>query len=241
MPAYLRHFFSWKENASPLVLLALALAIGGTWMFIELADEVVEGDSRQFDEWVLTSLRLPDDPSRPRGPTWLAEAMRDITALGSTAVLVLTVLAVVGYLILVHRYATVWLCIGATLGGLLVGSVMKHAFARPRPSVVPHLTDVLTASFPSGHSMYSTVVYLTLGTLLTRVAPEWRTKLYIISVSVVLILLIGISRVYLGVHYPTDVLAGWMAGLAWALFCWLLARHLQRRGAVEAERESANE
>jgi undecaprenyl-diphosphatase len=114
---------------------------------------------------------------------------------------------------------------------------MKYFFARPRPSVVPHLAGVMTASFPSGHSMYSAVVYLTLGALLARLVPDWHVKIYCIFLALVLIVLVGISRVYLGVHYPTDVMAGWTAGLVWALLCWLVARYLQIRGTVEKDTE----
>jgi undecaprenyl-diphosphatase len=79
----------------------------------------------------------------------------------------------------------------------------------------------------------SAVVYLTLGALLARLADQRRVKLYFLAVAALLTLLVGLSRVYLGVHYPTDVLAGWSAGLVWATLCWLAARSLQRRGAVE--------
>src|SRR5205085_9940078 len=106
-------------------------------------------------------------------------------------------------------------------------------FDRPRPSVVPHLSHVMTSSFPSGHSLLSAVVYLTLGSLLARLVGPPRLKLYFLGVAVLLSFLVGLSRVYLGVHYPTDVLAGWAAGLTWAVLCWLLARYLQHRGAVE--------
>jgi undecaprenyl-diphosphatase len=89
------------------------------------------------------------------------------------------------------------------------------------------------SSFPSGHSMLSAVIYPTLGTLLARLVPRKRLKIYFMLVALTLSFLIGISRIYLRVHYPTDVLAGWAAGLAWAAFCWTIAKYLQRRGALE--------
>jgi undecaprenyl-diphosphatase len=111
--------------------------------------------------------------------------------------------------------------------------VLKEFFERPRPDLVPHGAEVFTASFPSGHAMMSAVVYLTLGALLARVETGLRVKAFVLSVSVLLTVLVGISRVYLGVHWPTDVLAGWTVGAAWAVMCWLIARVLQRKGRVE--------
>jgi undecaprenyl-diphosphatase len=213
------------------------LVIGGIWAFVKIADEVGEGDSQHFDEWVLRSLRNKSDANIGIGPVWMEEVMRDFTALGSVVVLFMTVVGVLGYLLMVKKYAGVWLVIASTGGGIIVGSLMKFLFSRPRPTIVPHLAGVMTTSFPSGHSMYSAVVYLTLGALLARLVPDWHVKIYFIFVALVLIVLVGISRVYLGVHYPTDVMAGWIAGLVWALLCWLIARYLQIRGTVEKDTE----
>src|SRR5207302_4145258 len=121
----------------------------------------------------------------------------------------------------------------ATLGGFLISGLLKNHYERPRPAVVPHLSYVYSSSFPSGHSMLSAVIYLTLGSLLARLAERRRLKIYCVAVAMLLTFLVGVSRVYLGVHYPTDVLAGWAAGLAWAVLCWLVTRYLQRHGAVE--------
>jgi undecaprenyl-diphosphatase len=218
----------------PIVLLALAIVVASVWLFADLADQVIEGDTRPFDERVLLMLRKADDPATPVGPAWLAEMGRDITALGGTAVLVLMIAAVCGFLWLTGKRGAMWLVLTATLGGLLLSSLLKYYFARPRPDVVPHLVDVHDASFPSGHSMMSAVVYLTLGALLARLVARPLIKLYILAVACLLTSLVGISRVYLGVHYPTDVLAGWLAGLVWATLCWLVARWLQKRGQVES-------
>jgi undecaprenyl-diphosphatase len=117
-----------------------------------------------------------------------------------------------------------------------VSTVLKAAFERPRPDLVPHGSYVSTASFPSGHSMMAAVVYLTLGALLARVEPDRRVKVFILTAAVLLALLVGVSRVYLGVHWPTDVLAGWTVGAGWALLFWLVARALQRRGSVETDK-----
>jgi undecaprenyl-diphosphatase len=141
--------------------------------------------------------------------------------------------AVLGYLLLSRLYHAAVFVALAIGGGWLVSTLLKFGFSRPRPSVVPHLDSVQTSSFPSGHSMLSAVVFLTLGSLLARLTPSYRLKIYFVCVAILLSGLVGMSRVYLGVHYPTDVLAGWAAGLVWAVLCWLVARGLQHWGAVE--------
>jgi hypothetical protein len=118
-------------------------------------------------------------PSRPIGPHWLPEVGRDLTALGGVAALTLTTVFVAGYLLIVRKYHAMWLVLAATLGGLLISTLLKHLIDRARPDLVHHLSHVYTSSFPSGHSMLSAVVYLTLGALLTRLSSERRVKLYI--------------------------------------------------------------
>jgi undecaprenyl-diphosphatase len=157
----------------------------------------------------------------------------DISALGGYAVLTLMILSVVGYLMLARRFHALVLVLAATLGGWGLSTALKDLFGRPRPSIVPHLTHVGSASFPSGHAMLSAIIYLTLGALLARLVARRSLKLYFILVAVIVSLLVGSTRIYLGVHYPSDVLAGWAAGLVWAVACWLAARYLQHKGAVE--------
>ncbi len=132
-------------------------------------------------------------------------------------------------------YGAMVFLIIAVVGGLVVSTILKMSFNRPRPDIVPHLSAVYTSSFPSGHSMLAATVYLTLGALLARFVPERRFKAYFLIVALILTGLVGVSRVFMGVHYPTDVLAGWVAGLTWAILCWVVARILQRRGAVEQD------
>lgn len=234
-------FLKRLGEASPLVLGALLLLVLACWGFIKIADEVVEGGTQRFDDWAIRATRRPNDLAELRGPQWLHEVARDITAMGGVTVLLLVTAAVVGYLIVDEKRHGVVLVLVATLGGLGLSTLLKNMFARPRPSIVPHLSDVYTSSFPSGHSMLSAVVYLTLGSLLARLVPQRAVKFYFIFVALVLTFLIGVSRIYMGVHYPTDVLAGWSAGLAWALIVWLVARYLQRRGAVEKDTEPTKE
>jgi undecaprenyl-diphosphatase len=156
-----------------------------------------------------------------------------MTALGGVTVMSLLTGSVVVYLLLGRRYSALALVVAAAGGGLLLSLLFKSHFDRPRPQVVPHLRDVHLSSFPSGHSMNSAIIYLTLGSLLARLTPRRVLKIYFICLALLLTFLVGVSRVYAGEHYPTDVLAGWTAGLVWAVLCWLVAQSLQHQGAVE--------
>jgi undecaprenyl-diphosphatase len=161
------------------------------------------------------------------------ETARDFTALGGVAVLSLMTAAAIGYLLLAaKRHAAIAVFV-AVAGGLMLSTLLKLGFDRARPDIVPHGSFVYTASFPSGHSMLAAVTYLTLGALLARVEASVRIKIYLLSVAAFLTVLVGVSRVYLGVHWPTDVAAGWAVGAAWALACSLVMRWLQTRGKVE--------
>jgi undecaprenyl-diphosphatase len=127
--------------------------------------------------------------------------------------------------------------LAASVGGWTLNNLLKLAFARARPAVVPHLREVMTLSFPSGHAMTSAAVYLALGALLMRVAERPVTKFYCMAVAMLATILIGASRVFLGVHYPTDVLAGWLMGLSWALLCWMIERLIERRAGLQREQQ----
>jgi len=218
-----------QEAAVLVAALGVLLALFG---FIKIAEELGEGELARFDEWLLHLLRVPGHPQSPIGPPWLLEAAQDITALGGRTMLVAVTLFAIGYLALERKYGAMWLVGVATAGGGLLSAGMKQLFGRERPDLVPHLVTVTSPSFPSGHSLLAAILYLTLGALLARFAARRRTKAYLLTVALCATFLIGSSRVYLGVHYPTDVLAGWCAGLVWALSCWLVARYLQARGAV---------
>jgi undecaprenyl-diphosphatase len=226
---------AWLGRHEFAALLCVLVLTGGSWGFVELADEVSEGDTQSIDETLLLSLRNPADHTDPLGPGWLEELARDFTALGGVGVLVLISLGTLGYLLLARRYRAALFASVAVPGGILLSTLMKLGFDRPRPDLVPHESIVYTASFPSGHAMMSAVTYLTLAALLIRVHSELRLKAYILVLAILLTLLVGMSRVYLGVHWPTDVLAGWTAGGAWASLCWLAMRWMQRRGQVETE------
>jgi undecaprenyl-diphosphatase len=224
------------ERLERRAVLAVLLIAGSAWAFAILAGEVLEGDTAGFDRAVLLALRQPGNLAEPLGPTWLKEVMRDLTALGSIVVLTLLTCAVVAFMALRRLWAAAGLLAAAVAGGMLASTLLKIAFERPRPDLVPHGAFTSSASFPSSHAMMAALVYLTLGALLARVEPDRRIKVFTLSLALLLALLVGVSRVYLGVHWPTDVLAGWALGAAWALAVWLFARALQRRGRVETDR-----
>jgi undecaprenyl-diphosphatase len=219
-----------RENRDIAMLAIVLLALLAILGFILVADEVKDlGKTQRFDDWAIKTLRTPGDPANPIGPDWLEELGRDMTALGGILTLTLITLIVVGYLWLNHQKRAMLFVLAATARAVLLSLAIKSLFDRPRPELVPHLSKVATTSFPSGHSMLSAAIYLTLGTMLARTTPRKRLKLYYIVVALALTFLVGVSRVYMGVHYPTDVLAGWLAGLGWAMLCWLAANRIEKK------------
>ncbi|HEX8701801.1 MAG TPA: phosphatase PAP2 family protein [Myxococcaceae bacterium] len=221
---------SLSTQGDGLRLLGLLFAIMVCFLgFMLLADEIREHETQSFDEAVVRAMRRADNPELPIGPPWLRVAARDVTALGGWTVLSLVTVVVCGFLALVRRFRSMVLVLIATVGGWVLNAVLKEAFARPRPSVVPHLTEAYAPSFPSGHAMLSAIVFLTLGAMLAQLIERRRLKVYVLGVALLVTLLVGLSRVFLGVHYLTDVFGGWVAGLAWALLTSLLVRAVKRR------------
>jgi undecaprenyl-diphosphatase len=220
----------WRLKLPTLVGAALFVALVSG--FIALASEVVEKEFQSLDETGVRSFREPSNPAQPVGPSWLPETARDVTAMGSVFVLsVVTVLVTASFLL--DRKAPQALAVGlAGGGGVVVSLLLKHAVQRPRPSVVPQLTEVLTSSFPSGHSMMSAAVYVTLAAVAAQFASRKSQRVFLIAAACFVSFLVGLSRIYLGVHYPTDVLAGWMAGGAWAILCTFSVRLLKREGKL---------
>jgi undecaprenyl-diphosphatase len=220
-------------------LISILVLAGGALLFAKLIG-MVQGETRAFDRAILLAFRNSTDLSDPIGPHWLEIIFRDITSLGGATVLTLMTIAVTGFLLIDAKPGAAILVLGSVIGGVVLSSILKLGIDRPRPDLVAHLVEVRTASFPSGHAMLSAVVYLTLGGLLSRMERPRQIKIYVLSVAVILTLLIGVSRVYLGVHWPTDVLAGWCAGATWAVLCWRVALALQRRGEIEGNTETGS-
>lgn len=208
-------------------------------VFLKLSSEVMEGDTQAMDTKIVRALRQPDDPSRPIGPLWVTGVLEDLTALGGPTVTWLVILSLTGYLLLQTKYRTALFVFATVASGDLVNYAIKGVFSRTRPTVVPHLRDAFSTSFPSGHSMESAIVYLTLAAMLMRIVDGRVTKAYCLGLALLITFLVGASRVFLGVHYPTDVIGGWIIGLFWATLCWLAAQHYEIRAGLRAERRKS--
>jgi undecaprenyl-diphosphatase len=209
--------------------IAVVLAVGAFLLaFRHIAEEVGEGDTHAFDSAIIWGLRVPGHPGTPIGPAWLTTAATDVTSLGSITVLSIIVLLVFGLIAALGRLREACVLLTASLGGMVLTGLLKDFFQRDRPPLVLHLAPAVNASFPSGHATLSATVYLTIGPLIAHFAQRRRVRVYALSAAVILALTVGCSRVYLGVHWPTDVLAGWCVGSAWALLCWSAALFCER-------------
>ncbi|OOG58048.1 phosphatase PAP2 family protein [Polaromonas sp. C04] len=204
-----------------IVFVAALLALA----FAHLGSEVVEGDTRFFDMQLLRGAQ-----SLRAAHPWLAEVMRDLSGLGSTTVLALFTVATTGYLALISARTSAFLVATSVISGSILVSVFKAAFGRLRPDAAYAELSVAGLSFPSGHASMSAIVFLTLGSLLASTHSRPAERIYILGTAVLMTLLVGLSRVALGVHWATDVLGGWAFGAAWAGLWLVLARHVARRG-----------
>lgn len=198
-----------------------------------IAEAAMDQAMPAFDRGIILWFRNPADLSDPIGPVWLEEAARDITAMGSFAVLGILLFSIASFLFLTGRRNAAWVMLVAVIGGVALNSLLKLGFARPRPDLVAPTARIFTPSFPSGHAALSAITYLTIAALLSRTTESHRLRLYVMFLAIVLTFMVGVSRVYLGVHYPTDVLAGWCIGAAWALMCWVAMTRLQQAGQVD--------
>ncbi|WP_205854214.1 phosphatase PAP2 family protein [Phenylobacterium kunshanense] len=215
------------------VLIALGLASGAVLSFVELADDMVEGDTEALDRRLVLALRTPGDLNNPVGSHDLEEAVRDVTALGGTTLIVVVTLVGILAFAFHRRYRHALVLGGTVLLGTLSSNLTKTLFDRPRPDLVPHEVFVYSGSFPSGHSTMAATTYLTLAMLVSSLEPRRRTKALAYGLACAVLVGVGFSRVYLGVHWPSDVLAGWCLGAAWALAAWLALRllHAPTRGS----------
>jgi len=200
-----------------------------------VAEDVAEGETTALDNAVLLAFRVPGHPEQPIGPHWLPEAVRDVTALGSYPILTIVVTLVVAYLLFVGRRATAALIAASVITGSIASMVLKAIFGRPRPELTG-VAEVFTASFPSGHALTSAVTYLTIGAVLAGTTTSFRQRAFFIGSAALLTFLVGLTRLYLGVHFPTDVIAGWSLGAAWALGAFIVGSLL--RSDAEAKHES---
>jgi undecaprenyl-diphosphatase len=223
-----------RHRVESRVLLWFLSLVVGLFLLAKAASEIVEGDTLEVDRAILLAFRTPGDLRVPIGPEWLREAMVDMTALGGFTVLTLLTAIVAGYLLVDRKPHVAAFTIGAVGGGALVSTFLKWLYARTRPDIVEHLVGVHSASFPSGHAMNSAVAFLTLAVLLARTRTERRVRIYLIGVAIALTLTVGFSRIYLGVHWPSDVMAGWTVGALWAVLCSVAAKALQARRTLES-------
>jgi undecaprenyl-diphosphatase len=225
----LRDLLKRLETRALLLWFALAASI---WAFLGIAGEMADGELTAFDRSILLALRNPRNIADPLGPKGFEESMRDVTALGGVTVLTLVVIAAILILIF-HRKHRQALVFAATIAATFVSSeLLKHAYNRPRPDFLPHGSYVYSASFPSGHSTLSAATYLTLATVIASLEARRETKALIYAVAVLVVVGVGFSRIYLAVHWPSDVLAGWALGSGWAFSAWIGLNRLTRPAPV---------
>jgi undecaprenyl-diphosphatase len=207
----------------------LLLGVASVLLAAHIAEEIAEGDTFRSDRAILMALRRPDDLSRPIGPPWLLQSAIDVSALGGFTLLWLFGTAGIGYLALRRRRAEAGWLAASLIGASIIDTTLKSLFHRARPDPNLHLAYVANASFPSGHAMISSAVYLSLALMLAETDPRRLGRVCLLAFMCLVVLLIGCSRVYLGVHWPSDVVAGWCLGAAWALLVFAAMRWLRRR------------
>jgi undecaprenyl-diphosphatase len=228
----LRNLLRRLETRALLLWLGAA---GAIWGFLKLAGEMTEGETDAFDSRILLALRRPGDLADPIGSRSVEESMRDITALGG--VTFLTLLTVVATLALLFhgKWKRAAVFAGTVIAANISSEVLKQIYDRPRPTLVPHGSYVYSGSFPSGHSTLAAATFLTLATVIASLEPRRSTKALTYVVAIALTIMVGFSRVYLGVHWPSDVLGGWCLGAAWALAAWIVLNRVTR--TQEARRD----
>lgn len=221
MNSYLLKALTRPESRTLVLIIACSSLL---LLFMILAERVMMGGTTSIDQTLLLMMREAGDVDDPLGPGWFEEMARDFTALGGIPILLMLTLIITCYLAMENKARSAWFVVGTAASSLIVSTLLKEVFDRPRPDLVQQATRVYTSSFPSAHAMLSACLYLTFGALLARTETRKRKKTAVMVFAAAVIALVGLSRVYLGVHWPTDVLAGWTAGAMWTLVCWLMFR-----------------
>jgi undecaprenyl-diphosphatase len=205
--------------AWPVVVACLLIVLGcaGLWL----------ASVHAFDIRVLLAMRHPGDPAQPLGPRWLQDALRDFVGLGGIGVLVVFIAGGIGIEWLAGRRRDAAWFLGGVLGAFVIGSALKHVVARPRPELVPHAAYTFTASFPSGNTLMATVVWLLLALALADAIGKCSVRVLAVAGALLIAFMVGVGRVYLGVHWPSDVIEAWGLGIAWVwLLCYARGRRL---------------
>ena len=215
---------TWLQQRDLRLVLELIVLAGLVLAFLKIGHEIGDDSMERFDRAILLAFRA--SPGDPLGSPGFEAAIMHLSGLGSGAVTGLVTVIAVAFLCLAGRWRFAALVLACALATLLAMWLLKGIYERPRPSIVTAIDPPGDASFPSGHSMISSALYLTLATMIARALPTRRLRVFAVAIGALLTLMIGVSRLYLGVHYPTDVLAGWTVGATLALACGILARKL---------------
>ncbi|HSX56923.1 MAG TPA: phosphatase PAP2 family protein [Sphingomonas sp.] len=204
----------------PFVFIAMAALAGAVLVLAILGRTIAGGERFAFDAAIMLGLRQDGNPAIPAGPFWFKQAMVDVTALGGETVLTLAVALTIGFLAASRHLLAAALVFAGTVTGSIAVALAKNLVGRERPALVDHLVEVGSASFPSGHAANSAIIYLTIALVSIQVIPHRAARWFLFGAIALLVAAIGFSRIYLGVHWPSDVLAGWSFGLLWALAWW---------------------
>jgi undecaprenyl-diphosphatase len=227
----------WTMETKKRYRLPVALAVMSVLSFVAVTACVVTGLTADFDRRVMFLFRNGSDHSATIiGPPWVQEVGRDVTALGSLSIMGLLTIGAVGFLVLTRKWRLAVSSVVIVIGGLLIANALKYAIARPRQDFFALGAKVFTTSFPSSHAALSAITYPLLASLLSGPLVNRQSRSYIWAAAVLIVVLVGGSRLYLGVHYPTDVLGGWLLGAAWFSGCWAL---LLRPSDTRVESRSA--
>jgi undecaprenyl-diphosphatase len=212
-----------RSGIQPIVAF---LFVSSALVFVHIAEEFLEGETAQSDRAILLVFRTPGDFSVPIGPPWLLQSAIDISALGGFTVIFLVTAVASGFVILAGRWRALVILLASIGGASLLNELLKAHFDRARPNIATHLAQSWSSSFPSGHAMISTAAYLTIAAIVSETQPSRPVRIYLIVLATLLAVLIGVSRIYLGLHWPSDVVAGWAGGAAFALCFWIATREI---------------